>query len=218
MNKPRQSVSWRIWAFRIISVVLFAYALITLILASFFSFKGFVDFPCFADISQDGCLASGGYGDIGDVKIYHIQVYLTSVQAGFSGGGCWHEASDTDQVSAAGHVFKREGENLVIDGKTTLKPGEAWNTSGVVSFWNPWQLIKSHTWVKNRGMVDCIQSSRTKERFPYGPTLVAIGGTGTSYETNWIGIFAVIAWLVAVVVVEWRFKARLKTRLRSDRA
>ncbi len=166
----------------------------------------YIDFPCFVHISDDGCFVGQPYERV-EVETKNIEVYLSTYLAYASGGGCLYKVSDTNEVKVKNHLFQKEGENLIIDDKITLKKGEEWKNVKVISFWNPWRLTKEKISVKNYGIITCAEDLRTRNITSYGPTLIAIGSTRTYYEINYIGILVFIV-LIGLLVYSHVYSKR----------
>jgi hypothetical protein len=171
--------------FKIFMITVFGYFVITLVWIRLEPIKA-IDFPCFVSISKEGCIIIGrGL----KTKPAMIEFYLTTYCADCMGGGCWYKASETNEISLANHLFRKDGENLIIDEKIILKKNEEWEDVKLVSFpLNPWRLTKEKISIKNNGIIACTEDPKTKDISIYGPTLIVTGSTGTYYEANYIGI------------------------------
>jgi hypothetical protein len=108
--------------------------------------QGFIDFPCIAYydeanscVSQEGPLLAEE-----DQSEARLQVFLTSSEVGFSGGGCYFEGGASNRVEmetpALDLVFERRGEALFVNGKLLA----AGDTFSFTKFWdpNPWLVEK----------------------------------------------------------------------------
>jgi len=170
------------------------------------------DYPCVAMISEDGCFAGRSYTRE-EVETKNIEVYLTYYRAGYGGAGCLHKVSDVNEVNVANHLFQKDGENLIIDNKITLKKNQEWENIKILSFWNPWALVKEKISVINYGIITCAKDFETGNILSYGPTLIAIGSSGTYYEINYIGIliFIILIGLLVYSYIYSKKTARQKT-------
>ncbi len=167
----------------------------------------FIDFPCFVETSEDDCFVGRHYYEREKLETKNIEVYLTTYYTYAYGGGCSYNASDTNKVIIEDHLFQRDGENLKIDNKITLKKGEEWEDVKILSFLNPWRLTKEKISVKNHGVIICAKDIKTGKIASYSPTLIAIGSTGTYYEMNYVGILIFII-LIGLLVYIYIFSKR----------
>ncbi len=167
-------------------------------------FKGFVDFPCFVEYDEvNHCVAAGNWSTtIKEEK--RIQVFLTTSQVGFSGGGCHAESSDNDllkiQTGIAGLKFERTGNVLLVNGKE-LKPGENYVFT---KFWNlnPWTVYTLE--FTNLGVVPICKSTAT-------PQLYVIGSYGNRISFIKLVMTLCICLGVAYLIVNGRKKNNLNS-------
>jgi len=146
---------------------------------------GYMDFPCFASISDDGCLYASSYYSRDEAVNDDISVYIDTFEAGWEGGGCVYEASNTSEVNIEGHLLKRDGETLIIDDKVMVEKYGEWEEENIVAPWNPWQLMQEKISIINYGIASCARDYATDNLItPYMPALVVIGSSGTYYEDN----------------------------------
>lgn len=197
-DERRSALPWPISALRRVSILFLSYSALALVWTLGTTFRGFVGFCCETSIDQDGCLWLGrGAGN----RTGELSVFLTTYDAGYSGGGCVDESARPGHtLQVAGHLFLRDGEDLIVDKTTVLKKGESWESSRVVSWWKPWRITVERTSVANNGILTCVHDDQTNGSVAYGPTLVAIGDTGTSYRLSGPGIlligvfFVILCW------------------------
>ncbi len=180
-------LSWPVKALRTVSILYVGYSALALLWTLCTSLRGFVDFPCYASIDQEGCLWLDYYYEPTPANS-EMRLYLTAYEAGFSGAGCWAESSRTGRLNVAGHLFQRDNEDLVIDRGPVVRTNERWESTRVLSWWNPWRVVLEKTSLTNHGVVTCFRDPRTRQHLTRDPTLVVIGDTGTHYVLNWRGI------------------------------
>ncbi|MBW1995470.1 MAG: hypothetical protein JRI77_13635 [Deltaproteobacteria bacterium] len=187
-------------ALRIVISIALVYYFLTLLLVLFvFLFPLYIDFPCSVKVSEDGCLKASFRSEPAKPEDARIIVFLTSHVAGAQGGGCFERISDTDALPFQEHEFRRDNENLVIDGVVVLGKGQEWTETKIDSFWVPWILIMRKTSIINRGVVGCYMphEGAMGSSKPFGPALLITGSKGTYSEINYLGIagFIVLATL-----------------------
>lgn len=160
--------------------------------------------PCVAYFTEDGCLEACPYSiDYEEwneiVSDIEIEIWISMYQAHMSGGGCYDALSNTSEVVISNwafdplinHIYRRDGENLVIDETVVVKKGEMWEDSRLLSFWNPWRLKKETISLTNHGIVSC--NTFAEDPDTYGPALVVIGEHyRTYYEFNYINCIELV--------------------------
>lgn len=190
--------------YKVLRVVLWLLLAFIIILgASIILLGGFVDFPCFVRYDEAGdCIsmehASGRWDEVQDET--RIETFLTTYEAGWSGGGCNHKivSQDTlEQYTSVGTLtLEREGETLKVDGKT-LEKGQSFKRTHVL-IWNPW--IIARTQFTNLGVVADCESESPASR------LVVIGSYGTQISLIKGGLI-MLALIAGLVLVSRRLKA-----------
>jgi hypothetical protein len=156
---------------RLTFVLLFIYAVVTGILS--FVFIGFIDFPCFVSYDEKNkCVEDEWTGDK-DKTNYKIESFLTTYIAGYSGGGCHYEYTESNilniKTSATSLRLERNGSSLTVNGKG-LDVGNEYRVVKVLN-WSPWVI--SQMKFENIGLVSDCNTPSTNQR------IVIIGDYGT---------------------------------------
>jgi len=185
-------------ALRIVISLVLVYYFLTLLLVLFaFLFPLYIDSPCNVQVSEKGCLDAYFHSEPAKPEDARVIVFLTTYMAGAHGGGCFERISNTDALPFQEHEFRRDNENLVIDGVVVLGKGQEWTETKIDFFWVPWILIMRETNIINRGVVGCYmpREGEIGSSKPFGPALLITGSTGTYNEINYLGIagFIVLA-------------------------
>jgi len=200
----------------VIAVVLYLFVTLVLLFA-LSDFGGNIDFPCFQEIDEDGCLAYDPtdssnlwwhYNEL-NVSDVTMEIFIDVYLANFGGGGCEHGITVDDGVYEEHHMqhlLKQDGNNLVIDDNIILNKGDKWIDTRVLSFWNPWRWKKESLSITNHGVIDCVSLDyrRSEGNTSYGPVLVVIGVYRSYYEVNWIVILVLIVLVVLSYVFIYR--------------
>lgn len=192
---------------RTVLIVIFVFYIITLfgVLKSKF-IKEHIDFPCFAEVTSDGCLNYLKSED-DNRKDKKLEVFITVSFAGVHGAACEHISTSSSKLRVLGYKIEVEGETLTINNKVTLTKGNTWHSERVVAFLNPWRIKKRFIKIKNYGTVTRMFDKKTGISYPYGPTVIALGNGGTYYKTNWNGIFTLII-LIVIFILTFVFKKK----------
>ena len=168
-------------------------------------FWGFIDFPCFERyIETNNCIDVGGFKQSEDRDIYQIESFLTSYAAGFSGGGCYNEKSETNtarlQTDAANYlILERDDGILKVNGRILDKGAEFQAIN--VFYWNPWQISRLR--FKNVGLVpDCGTN-------PENRRIVIIGSYGT--EISLLKGFLILSFVIGWFIFACRKLKSLRT-------
>jgi hypothetical protein len=133
--------------------------------------KGFIDFPCMVRYDeQKSCLENPHHTDTCTAS---IEIYLTTYQAGWSGGGCHFADSVTNSLDVHTPVLDitltKAGETIDVN-MVSLSPSEGFYHMRVLH-WNPW--IISKIGMRNLGFVRDCQSECIE------PKIVLTGYYGT---------------------------------------
>lgn len=171
------------------------------------SVRGFMDFPCHVDYDpRNECIVTYAPSNLGHNEGIQIETFLTTHQAGFYGGGCDHETSNTEILELSTFLgefsLQRVGEVLKVDSAIVAK-GQGM-TRTVYTNLDPWVI--SHINLKNLGVVaDCVEGS-THTR------LVVAGSYGTELSIAKGALISLLG-LVGLVTSGMRL-----TRLRAKEA
>jgi hypothetical protein len=157
-------------------VALLLLVLFTLLAAvrAFFIPIGFMDFPCFVGYDEArSCLEIEDTTQEPESAGAQMAAFLTTVQAGWAGGGCHHETSDTGvleiETPALDLRIERQGDTLLVNG-TALEQGKELRRAG---YWtlSPW--TRSFVRLKSVGVVPDCGAAEPHAR------LVILGAYGT---------------------------------------
>jgi hypothetical protein len=192
----------------ILLILLMGLALLAAICAV--RFQGNVDFPCF-DLESGECLT--GYGpvepghDVEELGRARMFLCISVYPRGWEGGGTIAQGAEfSDTWSKSGINLERQGDKLVVNGKS-LEVGESSGWFRVYPTFNPWLLETTYTEITNRGVFDCYQElgEDTVERRNID-ALYVYGGVSESWLPNPLGlvILGVGIWLVVRGIVRWR--------------
>jgi hypothetical protein len=138
------------------------------------TFGGFMDFPCPAIyVEEDDCVSLQTASIEKPENMTQIEIFLTSYEAGFKGGGCNHQVTDANtmdvQTSVRDLSFEINGSSFRVNGKV-LEKGAKFQATNIFH-WNPW--IISRLQFENHGLIPDCQSHSEHQR------LVIIGSYGT---------------------------------------
>ena len=165
----------KIAGYKILLLALFL-LLIYSVLAGLSSFVsvGYMDFPCFIEyVEQDDCILSYRSEQDSGEDASRIEVFLTSYEVGFHGGGCLMKKSETNTLDVRTSVidlgFERDGNRLKVNDEV-LEEGAEFHLTNLYN-WNPW--IISRIRFKNLGLVTECQTGSDHRR------IVIIGSYGT---------------------------------------
>jgi hypothetical protein len=161
-----------------------------------------VDFPCF-DLEESGCLM--GYGpvepgyDVEELGRARLFLCISVYPRGWNGGGTIaQEPEFSDTWSGSGISLERQGETLVVNGKS-LVTGESSSWLRVYPTLNPWLLETARTTISNRGVFDCYrilgEDAIEKQAID---ALYVCGGVSEGWLPNPLGlaILGIGIWLV----------------------
>ena len=201
MNATTQPKGTRALKFLRVMIIIMLALTILLGVLNFF-LVGFIDFPCFVEYNAGGdCLDTGSslYGEQGVEANTRIEAFMTTYIAGWSGGGCDYQDSQSDSLALRNSVgtleLSRQGDTLLVDGKAFEK-GEAYRRSHWLD-WHPWIIAK--TQFTNAGVLADCQAEPAIER------LVVIGSYGTQTSLLKGGLIS-LALAAALVYVQIRIR------------
>ena len=194
--------------FRVILIFIFIYYLVALggVIKNLLV-KEYVDFPCSAEITSQGCLVTAPTHQDDGNREKRLEVFVTYYTAGVRGAGCEHLGTSKKKLNILGHLLEADGETLIINKDIKLAPNSFWQRERIRSFLNPWRIKKQFIKLKNYGIINCKMDLTTGTTLAYGPTMVVIGEAGTFYKVNWHGIIILIV-LIASFVLSFILKKK----------
>ena len=158
-----------------------------------------MDFPCYVEyVEQDDCVISHLYEDDTGENTYQIEVFLTTYMAGFRGGGCNYQKSETAELVVQTSIvelrLERDGSVLKINGEVLGKSATFRKTN--ILNWSPW--IISRMTLRNLGLISDCESDSTHRRAViignYGTEISIVKGLFVVDPKNWThGIVTLIA-------------------------
>lgn len=201
---------------RIVLIIIFIYFLISLIplFKGFFS-RDYIDFPCEAEVTSQGCLNYRG-DDFDISKDFEIEAFITIYEAGVRGAGCIHRGSKNKKLDFQGLTFERADEIVKLSNGVMLAEDNQFIRKRILKFWNPWRLKKEKFTIQNKGIVTCYIDKESGLKKSYGPTMVLIGEYATFYKANTHGIISLII-LIIIFIFTFVFKQSKKSDIKKPK-
>jgi hypothetical protein len=197
-----------------LTIVFIVSLILTVVLGCFFvlfSFRGFVDFPCFVEV-DNGEVISHGYDEI--ITSNHAVLFITTYQAHWSGGGCLiKELEDGGSATVGDYQIQVDGDVLTINGESELRPGETFEDSKKYLDFNPWYWYEKKLNLTSHGLVYSMLSSENEHLKLDQGVVIAIGSSGSRENLNLItaGIFG-LSLLGTIVLGPYLFIQWIRTK------
>jgi hypothetical protein len=182
INRTRKRV-------RIIFVVSLILTIVLGCILIFFSFRGFIDFPCFVEV-ENRELNSHGYEEI--IISNHAVLFITTYYAHMSGGGCLiEELADGESTTIGEYQIKVNGDRLTINEENQILSGEHFVDTKKYLDFNPWFWYEKELNLTNHGLVYSMLTSDGEHQTLDQGVVIAIGSSGSREHFNPItaGIF-----------------------------
>lgn len=128
-----------------------------------------------------------------------IESFLTTYRAGFGGGGCDNDGSNTNALEIRTYVVKlhleRERDTLKVNGKE-LPTGNEFSAANLFT-WNPWIITRLR--FNNMGVVADCDPNTSNER------IVIAGSYGSEFSLA-KGLLSLSIFIGGLVFVTWNLK------------
>lgn len=172
-----------------LTIILIVSIILTIILGCFLIFgffRGFIDFPCFIEV-DDGELISHGYDEI--ITSNHAILFITTHQAHWSGGGCLiKELEDGGNTTIGDYEITVDGDVLIINEDSQLRPGETFEDTKKYLDFNPWFWYERKINLTNHGFVFSMLTSENEHQTLDQGVVIAIGSSGSHEHLNLITV------------------------------
>jgi len=165
----------------------------------FFSFQGFVDFPCFVEV-DNGEVISHGYEEI--ITSNHAVLFITTYQAHWSGGGClMKELKDGESTTVGDYQIKVDGEILILNEESQILPGESFEDTKKYLDLNPWYWYEKKLNLTNHGFVYSMLTSENEHQTLDQGVVIAIGSSGSRENLNLITVAIFFLSLIGTLIL-----------------
>lgn len=193
-------------ALRFIIIILIIYTLIS----GYFTFfrGGAIDFPCFVTYDEkNNCIQVKENTRENKKTSPRIEAFFTVYSAGWQGGGCYYESSETNFLEIKTSGIKLRLEKINGDLKvnnTILKKNEEFKITKVFTF-DPWSIFRLI--FENLGLVSNCPVEELKIS-PLRETIVIVGSYGT--EISFIKGFLILLTLALGVIFINRYLKKIE--------
>ena len=171
---------------------------------SIFFFGGLMDFPCFVEYNEaNNCIEAERLSEIEKERkdLPQIESFFTIYQAGWKGGRCHYEKSETNFLKVKTFLttlrFERINGDLKVNNRFVKKNEEI----NIKSFFNiePWSIFQLK--LKNLGLAADCNSTSTEQK------LIIVGSYGT--EPSSIKGFLILSILIGGLIFVNKYSKKI---------